>query len=231
MAEADAGLRKADLVLVLGGARSGKSEVAEDWAARWSACLGRPVVYLATGQAADAEMADRIRRHRDRRPAAWRTVEEPLQVPEWFAARRNGDIVLLDCLSMLLNNWMWLEGCGDDALAERVKRLSDALATAPGPVVAVSQEAGLGIVPADAQTRRYRDWLGTLNQAVARRAGRVLWVVAGIPVDLRRLEASAEVSAEAEVPAVAPADAEAADAEAEPEARTGVETASEAEVP
>ncbi|WP_081841410.1 bifunctional adenosylcobinamide kinase/adenosylcobinamide-phosphate guanylyltransferase [Alicyclobacillus macrosporangiidus] len=194
-AASGAGGRKADLVLVLGGARSGKSEVAEDWAGRWSAELGRPVVYLATGQAADAEMAERIRRHRDRRPATWRTVEEPLQVAEWFEARRDGAVILLDCLSMLLNNWMWLEGCGDDVLAARIARLADALAAAPGPVVAVSQEAGLGIVPADAQTRRYRDWLGTLNQAVARRAGRVLWVVAGLPVDLRRLAVSAEAGA------------------------------------
>ncbi|MCL6600377.1 MAG: bifunctional adenosylcobinamide kinase/adenosylcobinamide-phosphate guanylyltransferase [Alicyclobacillus macrosporangiidus] len=191
-AAADGADRKADLVLVLGGARSGKSAVAEDWAARWSARLGLPVLYLATGQAVDAEMAERIRRHQERRPAGWRTVEEPLQVAEWLKARRDGAVVLLDCLSMLLNNWMWLEHCGDDALTERIARLADALAKVPGPVVAVSQEAGLGIVPADAQTRRYRDCLGLLNQAVARRAGRVLWVVAGIPVDLRRLAVSAD---------------------------------------
>lgn len=214
--------------LILGGARSGKSRVAEAWADSWSNRLGLPVVYLATGQATDEEMAERIRQHRARRPCTWRTVEEPLRVAEWLEARgaraqdarmTNGErggraaedhtaseqrgvgaagkdegsaVVVLDCLSLLLNNWMWLESCDDAALDARVAQLAAALAAVRGPVIAVSTEAGLGIVPATRETRRYRDWLGLLNQAVARRAGRVVWVVAGIPVDLRRFAASVE---------------------------------------
>ncbi|MCL6636390.1 MAG: bifunctional adenosylcobinamide kinase/adenosylcobinamide-phosphate guanylyltransferase [Alicyclobacillus sp.] len=172
--------------LVLGGARSGKTQCAERLAARWAADNGCGVTYVATGQALDAEMAARINRHRATRPAHWTTVEEPLAVAEWLSKHPQGDVVLVDCLTMLVNNWMTQEGLDDMQLQTRAAALAAAAAARPAPTVLVSGEVGLGVVPADAWTRRFCDALGWLNQAVAAVAEPVLWVVAGMAVDLRQ---------------------------------------------
>ena len=188
---------------VFGGARSGKSRFAERLAAAAAGGNAARVLYIATAQASDGEMAARIERHRRDRPSGWRTREEPLDVAGCLAACAAEPVVLIDCLSLLLNNWMFQDvpALGQETLdrdilaaAERVceqrsRALVEALAAHPGRVVCVSNEAGQGIVPADPRTRLYRDWLGWLNQAVAGVAERVYWVAAGVGVDLRRLEA------------------------------------------
>lgn len=180
------------ITLVLGGARSGKSSFAERYAAKvstGSAGETRPVVYLATAEGLDEEMKTRIAKHQAVRPRAWATIEEPLEVSKVFqelTALPVPPVILLDCLSLLLSNWMFrgwdVEGHIESFLVELLEY--------PGPVIVVSNEVGSGIVPADALTRNYRDWLGWFNQSVARGAESVLFVVAGIPVDLRKLEAT-----------------------------------------
>lgn len=172
------------LALVLGGARSGKSEVAERLAPR----LADRVVYLAPGQAWDDEMAERISRHRRRRDASWQTVEEPLDIPG--AVRRHGApncCVLLDGLGTWVSNLLMADLAEPEVL-QRVEDLLAALADTGVNAVVVSDEAGLGVVPATPLGRHFRDCLGRANQLVAKQAQRALLVIAGIPVDLKALE-------------------------------------------
>lgn len=181
------------LVLVLGGARSGKSRVAETLAGK----LGPRVVYLATAEVRDPEMAARIAHHRERRPASWRTVEAPTQVGQVLAREgKEVDVVLLDCLTLLANNL--LLPLGDDPNPEeaeaRLEGEIDSLLAAyeagPASLVVVSNEVGWGLVPPYPLGRVYRDVLGRAHQRLAARADRVFLVVAGIPLDLKKLEAS-----------------------------------------
>lgn len=164
------------VTLVLGGARSGKSAYAE---ALIGAAGG---LYLATAEALDAEMAERIARHRRRRGPAWQTCEEPLDLAAVLRGRA-GDArpVLVDCLTLWLANVL---AAGRDVAAE-TEHLAAALGSAGGPVVLVSNEVGLGIVPETPLGRSFRDHAGRLNQAVAARADRVVLVVAGLPLSLK----------------------------------------------
>lgn len=180
--------------LVLGGARSGKTHVAERLAG--SAALkeqGR-VVLLATAQCTDEEMAQRIRQHQLERPASWTTLEEPLEVATRLDEldHTTGNVVLVDCLSLLLNNWMYFDDPAVLPLEARMQELCSALVRYQGTVICVSNEVGQGIVPDNPLGREYRDLLGWMNQEVARVATKVLWVVAGIAVDLRRYEAEGD---------------------------------------
>ena len=160
---------------MLGGARSGKSAHAE------ALVLGSGLqpVYVATAQALDGEMAARIEHHRARRGAAWRTVEAPLElaatVADLAAAER---AVLVDCLTLWLTNLML---AGRDVEAEG----SRLLAAARGPVVLVSNEVGLGIVPLDALSRAFVDHAGRLHQRLGAVVDRVRFVAAGLPLDLK----------------------------------------------
>ena len=164
--------------LVLGGARSGKSAFAEEAAA----ASGRELVYIATAEAGDDEMARRIARHRARRGAGWTTLEEPLALAETLAAQAGeGRAVLVDCLTLWLANAL---AAGRSPEAEG-DRLAAALAAVCGPVVLVANEVGQGIVPANAQARRFRDHAGILNRKVAAAAGRVVFVVAGLAQTLK----------------------------------------------
>ena len=168
----------AGVVLVLGGARSGKSAFAEALAhdAR------ERCVYVATAERVDDEMAARIEAHRARRGAHWRTVEAPVGLAE--AVRRESvsrACLLVDCLTVWLGN---LVHRGHDVDAAR-EALLESLAAAPGPVVLVANEVGLGIVPDNAMARAFRDHAGRLNQAVAAVAGRVYFVAAGIPMTMK----------------------------------------------
>ncbi len=166
-----------DLTLVLGGARAGKSAFAEGLAKAWD-----QRVYVATAVVTDDEMAARIAQHRARRDPDWRTVEEPLELPAVVrreSAPRTG--LLVDCLTVWLGNLMHHQRDADTACAA----LLEALAAAPGPVVLVANEVGLGIVPDNALARAFRDHAGRLHQSVARVAGRVFFVAAGIPMTLK----------------------------------------------
>ncbi|MBA4726319.1 MAG: bifunctional adenosylcobinamide kinase/adenosylcobinamide-phosphate guanylyltransferase [Pseudomonas sp.] len=168
------------LELILGGARSGKSRFAE----RLAAESGLAVTYIATSQALDGEMTGRIAHHRERRPAHWALVEEPLQLArvlrEQAAVNR---CLLVDCLTLWLTNLLML----DDAmrLAEERDALLECLGGLPGRILLVSNETGLGVVPLGELTRRYVDEAGWLHQAVAERAQRVTFMVAGLPMTLK----------------------------------------------
>jgi adenosyl cobinamide kinase/adenosyl cobinamide phosphate guanylyltransferase len=166
------------LVLLLGGARSGKSALAQQLA-------GDEATLIATARAVDAEMAERIRRHREERPPAWSTVEEPIDLRVALAAVRPNATVVVDCLSLWTANL--LEAGWEDA---EVEREGDAAALAaasrPGTTIAVSNEVGLGIVPVTPLGRRYRDVHGRINASWAKAADRALLVVAGRTLDLDR---------------------------------------------
>ena len=159
--------------LVLGGARSGKSSLAE----RLVRGMGGHPTYIATATAGDKEMRARIAQHREQRGEGWRTVEEPLALAD--AIRAADGPVLVDCLTLWLSNLMFAER---DVAAETAGLL-DALA--PGPVVLVSNEVGMGLVPDTPLGRRFRDAQGRLNQAVAAALPRVLFVAAGLPIVLK----------------------------------------------
>jgi adenosylcobinamide kinase/adenosylcobinamide-phosphate guanylyltransferase len=166
--------------LILGGARSGKSALAE----RLAGDSGREVVYIATAQAGDAEMAARIAHHRARRPQQWLCVEEPMHLADVLREHARGDrCILVDCLTLWLSN---LLGDADMQGFERERdRLLKVLPELPGDVLLVSNEVGLGIVPMGELTRRFVDEAGRLHQAIAALSERVVFVAAGLPLVLK----------------------------------------------
>ena len=171
------------LTFVLGGARSGKSRYAEALAERQTG----PCVYLATaenpvGEAGDAEMAARIREHQARRGERWQTVETPLELAEELRAAVGADrCVLVDCLTLWLSNLM---AAGRDIAAE-TEALTGTVPALSGPVIMVSNEVGLGIVPENDLARSFRDHAGRLNQAIAEVADSVVFVAAGLAIPLK----------------------------------------------
>lgn len=165
------------VTLVLGGARSGKSAYAEDLLQPYPRKL-----YLASAEAHDDEMAERIRAHQDRRGDGWDTVEAPLDATRAIRAHADPDRpILFDCLTLWLTNAMLAER---DVAAE-TEALCAALKAAAGPVVVVSNEVGLGIVPENALARRFRDLAGAANRRVAAVADRVVFVAAGLPLTMK----------------------------------------------
>ncbi len=165
------------LILLLGGARSGKSTYAE----KLATALPAPWTYIATAQAYDGEMAERIALHRSRRGDGWQTVDAPLDLAEALRAVPEGRPVLVDCLTLWLSNHML---AGHDAEAVSAE-LEKALSVPRGPWFVVSNEVGLGIVPDNPLGRRFRDAQGRLNQRVASIADRVLLMVAGLPMQVK----------------------------------------------
>ena len=166
--------------LILGGARSGKSALAE----RLACESGQAVVYIATAQAHDEEMAARIAHHRDRRPAHWQSVEEPLALAYTLRAYARPDrCVLVDCLTLWLSNL--LGNADDKRLGHEWDALLNVLPALPGELLFVSNEVGLGVVPMGELTRRFVDEAGRLHQAMAARCERVLFVAAGLPLPLK----------------------------------------------
>ena len=164
------------VTLVLGGARSGKSAYAESLFAEAGA------VYVATAEAIDDEMEERIARHRARRGAGWTTVEAPLELGAAIRAHAPGASgVLVDCLTVWLGNLMHAGRNIDREAAS----LLESLAVPEAPVALVANEVGLGVVPDNPMARAFRDHAGRLNQALAARADRVVLVTAGIPLVLK----------------------------------------------
>lgn len=164
--------------LILGGARSGKSALAE----RLAAESGLDVVYIATATAGDGEMAERIAHHRSRRPAYWELVEEPLHLAAALrGAASPRRCLLVDCLTLWLNNAIVDEAC----FQQERSALLETLPALPGRVILVSNEVGMGIVPLGELTRRYCDEAGRLHQALAQLCDRVAFVAAGLPLILK----------------------------------------------
>jgi adenosyl cobinamide kinase/adenosyl cobinamide phosphate guanylyltransferase len=162
------------LTVLLGGARSGKSALAQRLAGRWDG----PVTVVATGQARDAEMAERIARHRAARPAGWETVEEPLELAAALAACGRDTLVVVDCLTLWVSNLLE-QGLTDAEVGARAGTAAAVAAGRTAPTVAVSNEVGSGIVPAEPLARRYRDLLGQVNAVWVAAADRALLLVAG----------------------------------------------------
>ena len=167
------------IVLVLGGARSGKSRLAERLAEE---CGGDAVTYIATAEVRDEEMADRIKKHRQDRPDTWETIEEPRN-----AAAAVGDAVhetvLLDCLTLLCTNL--LLGVDEQAAHQEIEHMLEVAHNRKGTLIIVSNEVGNGIVPVNALARQFRDLQGILNRRIAEAADTVLLVVAGQPLVLK----------------------------------------------
>ena len=168
------------LTLLLGGARSGKSGLAVRRAA-----VAETVVFIATGEAGDEEMAARIEAHRAERPLTWTTVEEPVDVRSALQAAPEDAFVILDCLSLWVSNLID-RGWDDEAIEAEGARAAQVAAERPAPIVVVTNEVGLGIVPATPLGRRYRDVLGRVNAAFAGVADEALLVVAGRTLRLER---------------------------------------------
>jgi adenosylcobinamide kinase/adenosylcobinamide-phosphate guanylyltransferase len=169
--------------LVLGGARSGKSAFAEKLASE--SALEK--IYIATATAGDDEMCARITHHKTRRGDTWRTVEEPLDLAGVCAREaRSGHILLVDCLTLWLSNLMHAE----HDIETETQRLTEVLQQRSCPVVLVSNEIGLGLVPETALGRQFRDEQGRLNQRVAACVDEVAFVVAGLPLWIKRQTSS-----------------------------------------
>jgi adenosylcobinamide kinase/adenosylcobinamide-phosphate guanylyltransferase len=168
-----------DLTFVIGGCRSGKSTYALQTAEKIN---GDNKIFIATCLPRDDEMAQRVAWHQKERGQHWTTIEEPLHLPEVVSKHGpNADVVLIDCLTLWISNLL-LKTADEKKWEEIVSRLIDALKTTSCPLVVVSNEVGAGIVPENRLARQYRDIIGFVNQAVAKTAVKVVWMVAGIPV-------------------------------------------------
>jgi len=167
------------LTVLLGGARAGKSDLAVKIARSWNT----DVRFIATAEAWDDEMAERIRRHQAQRPPGWTTVEEPLHLGRVLADVPPECGVVIDCLTLWVNNVM-VDKVPDEEVPGLARELAERAAAHPAGVVAVSNEVGLGVVPMNKLTRRYVDLLGAVNRIWVEVASRSLFVVAGRVVEL-----------------------------------------------
>jgi adenosylcobinamide kinase/adenosylcobinamide-phosphate guanylyltransferase len=169
------------VIFITGGARSGKSRLAENLAETF----GTPLCYIATGEGRDTEMEERIAAHRARRGEAWLTVEEPLHLED---ALRNIDgrfrAVLVDCVTLWLSNMLLSHDNANRALGE-VRALAESLPALITPLILVSNEVGMGIVPENALARTFRDLAGRANQILAAAADEVYVTISGIPMKLK----------------------------------------------
>lgn len=169
-------------MLVLGGAKSGKSRFALSFCNE----MQRESIFIATAQAWDDEMRDRISRHKAERGKNWLTVEEPLQIAREIKKRSHKNaVILLDCLTLWLNNLFMTYGSEESSIDHALDGLIDQLSLMEGAIVLVSNEVGMGIVPENELPRRYRDMAGLFNQRIARIAKKVVMVVSGLPLILK----------------------------------------------
>lgn len=182
------------LVLVTGGARSGKSSFGEKYAARY----GKRVAYIATSQIWDKEMEFRVKLHKERRPADWQTYEAPYEAHKAVAAaiQAGCDMILFDCLTVYTSNLLCSLDNIDDSdrnyglLREACQSLIDAVKKSNATMVVVTNEVGAGIVPENHLAREFRDLAGLANQLLAAASEEVYFTVAGIPVNIKKLAAN-----------------------------------------
>ncbi len=180
------------VTLIIGGARSGKSGYAEQQvlnllAKRMQTNPQTQLHYVATAEPFDDEMKARIALHQERRDEQWTNHEVPVELPQALSVFTDNDIVLVDCLTVWLNNVIHYlgENAETNHIQSKLKELTDALAETEGTIICVSTEVGLGIVPMNALTRLYVDHAGWMNQGVAKIAEQVDLVVAGLPMKLK----------------------------------------------
>ena len=168
---------------MIGGVRSGKSRYAQEFAEH-----GKRVAFLATGQACDDEMRDRIARHRAERPAGWTTIEAPVALEDALAQCGDGqfDTIVIDCLTIWTANLMEHEASDADRVLAHADRLAQLLRGVPAAVILVSNEVGSGIVPDNEMGRLYRDLLGGMNQRISAAADEVILMVAGCPLVIKQ---------------------------------------------
>lgn len=174
------------LILIIGGARSGKSAFAQ----RLAAARGEEVLVVATAEAGDEEMAIRIATHRAERPGHWRTVEAPRAVAETLAGASAARIVILDCVTLWVTNLLLVQNPSWEAATRELEALLAWYSTQSVELIVVSNEVGLGIVPGDELSRTFRDWLGRFNERLAAEADLVYLMIAGLPVELKALVAA-----------------------------------------
>jgi adenosylcobinamide kinase/adenosylcobinamide-phosphate guanylyltransferase len=184
------------LILILGGVRSGKSAFAQALARR----AGRQVTFIATARADDEEMRRRIEEHRKARPPHWHTIEAPLGVTQALHEDSNQtEVILLDCLTLLVSNLLLDAGegaCGEEVEARVMAEVEDLLQAFHGrsaSLIVVSNEVGTGVVPPYPLGRAYRDLLGKANQELARAANQVYWMLAGLPVEIKASGLAGEI--------------------------------------
>jgi len=178
-------------ILILGGARSGKSRLAKEMALR----PGGKVLFVATGEARDEEMEQRIEKHKQERPPGWRSIEVPTGVGKRIRKEvGNAQVVIVDCLTLLVSNV--IGQCGDDPeqvsvelvearLTAEIDELTSCIDDSPATFILVSNEVGMGLVPESRVGRLYRDLLGKVNQTIAKRADRVYFMLSGIALNLK----------------------------------------------
>jgi adenosyl cobinamide kinase/adenosyl cobinamide phosphate guanylyltransferase len=173
-------------MLILGGARAGKSAFALRLAQEREAAAAARVCFIATAEALDDDMAARIAHHRAERPGHWQTVEEPRHLDRALDRAAGADVVIVDCLTLFVSNWLLAAG-EERACAQEVDRIMEAVLEmdAPQTLLFVSNEVGLGVVPDTPLGRSFRDVLGRVNQRVARAADRVYLLVAGLPLQVK----------------------------------------------
>ncbi len=175
------------LLYISGGARSGKSRYAEQRAL----ALTGPRRYIATCPAIDDEMAARIDRHQQRRNGqGWQTIEEPVDLVAALDASRDSAVVLIDCVTLWINNLLYVaeteqQTLDEDAIHRLTLQMIDAARQGQRTVIFVSNELGMGIVPADALSRHYRDLIGRCNQTLAAHADEAVFLVSGLPLSLK----------------------------------------------
>lgn len=169
-----------ELILITGGARSGKSR----WAAKLAEEGDGPVTFVATARAGDEEMVERIRRHRAARPPGWHTLEEGTDLVQIFSPEGPVGTVLVDCLTLYVSNLL-LEGRPEEQILSHLRRVCEGIRRAPCRTIVVTNEVGWGVVPDHALGRTFRDVAGLANQIVAEYADEVYMVVSGLPIRIK----------------------------------------------
>lgn len=174
---------KKGFILILGGARSGKS----DYALSLGETLGKKRLYLATAEPRDEEMKERIKAHQEKRGEKWETIEEPFKISKVLEKRGgNFEVVLIDCLTLWASNlWEKFSFSNQEIIFKEVEKLVDICSDYPGQLILISNEVGMGIVPENRSARLFRDLLGRINQIIANKAERVYLLVAGIPCKIK----------------------------------------------
>jgi len=168
------------IIFITGGARSGKSRQATELAQN----LGNNIVFIATCVPLDDEMKERVKRHKRSRPKNWNTIEESTDLASALKSLDSFDVVIIDCITLFLTNLMMAELSDEDILS-KIQKTVDTAKEANFPVIIVSNEIGLGLVPANEMGRRFRDLSGFANQTIAKNAEEVYFMVSGLPLKVK----------------------------------------------